>query len=290
MRSGRKKEREPQAMGWYINREWREAGIASLAAVRRAPDGRLVLAAFLVDVWCTGLKDAWGRVDMPPGELDRWLSRTRDAGMEMVSVDEALARRLVAGGVRFARQNGFRLPKHFERWIARAGGVGDLASADLADFGKDGKLLYVGTLADLRKRLIGCPVEEFLGRRDVDFIMGPAGGDPAGEDMEDLQESMERVHAQALRAVTQWCFVTGQRPHPRLAEALQIIFEAGLQTGNRPDGEPDYAHGAKSIGRTVEMAPAPESRQLAEAMHQLQQFMSQFPTPEAFCAAMATSE
>src|SRR5688500_13081211 len=45
----------------YVNADWREGGLASIHVLGRAPDGRLAYAAFLVDVWCIGLKDAFGQ-------------------------------------------------------------------------------------------------------------------------------------------------------------------------------------------------------------------------------------
>ena len=45
----------------YVNANWRETGMANLNVLGHAPGGRLALASFLVDVWCVGLKDAYGR-------------------------------------------------------------------------------------------------------------------------------------------------------------------------------------------------------------------------------------
>ncbi len=95
----------------YINGDWHEQGIGSLLVFRHMPDGSHVLGAFLIDFWCIGLKDAWGRLNLTNLEVDDALQRQRSSGMSIIRIEPAVARRLVAGAVRFSRQNGFRLPR-----------------------------------------------------------------------------------------------------------------------------------------------------------------------------------
>src|SRR4051812_43448910 len=53
----------------YVNANWRNQGMASVHVLGHAPGGRFGYAAFLVDNWCVGLKDAVGRADMTRGEF-----------------------------------------------------------------------------------------------------------------------------------------------------------------------------------------------------------------------------
>ena len=155
-----------------INAHWREDGLASIHVLRRIPGGGHASASFLVDTSCLGLKDAWGRLDTSYEEFNSGIIEGMSRTLEMGHADLELARRLVAGGIRFAYQNGFRLPPRFDRWTALLGDIGDWRTADLTDFGEGGRLRYVGTKEELKRRLVGCSVEEFLARDDVDFIMG----------------------------------------------------------------------------------------------------------------------
>ena len=171
----------------YINSNWEQTGLASIQVVRRNPAGGHALACFLVDILCAGLKDAWGNIDLMQEDIKLNLDRARE-NVELTRIDVETARRFIASGIRFARQNGFRLPAHFDRWTNVLGGVGDVANADLNGFGKDGKLLWVGSLEDLRSRLIGCTVEQFLARPDVEYIAEASAEELSGEELFDDEE------------------------------------------------------------------------------------------------------
>src|SRR5207248_7624217 len=84
--------------------------------------------------------------------------------------DVQTVRHVVAGAIRFASENGFRLPHKFERWTLLIGGVGDWHTADIREFGIGGKLRWCGPMHDLKKRLIRGSVDDFLQRPDVEFI------------------------------------------------------------------------------------------------------------------------
>jgi hypothetical protein len=161
-------------------------GIVSVFVLRPAPWGGHAAAGFLVDFWCLGLKDAWG--DLRADATD-WKERFRNEGPERVrfrTIELSEVRKMVAGGIRFAQMNGFRLPPKFDRW-ATAIGVERWADADVSGFGKDGGLLYVGALEDLSGRLVRESVEAFLARPGVHFL-SPVSPD---EEFEFLDEDEE---------------------------------------------------------------------------------------------------
>ncbi len=176
-----KKAAHGRQMAVWANADWRERGQASVFVLREKPGGGLAMAGFLVDLWCAGLKDAWGRLDVFREEFDEIVDRMgerMDDSMAEVPLAEAAG--IVAGGIRFAVRNGFRLPAHYTRWTAFLGPL-DPDHADLAHFGVEGgtNLRWVAPLEDLRRRLIGSTVEEFLARKDVEFVLGV--GDDLGE-------------------------------------------------------------------------------------------------------------
>jgi hypothetical protein len=180
----------------YINSNWQENGLATVQLIRRNPQGGHALAVFIIDIWCAGLKDAWGHLDLMQEELDGHLDRAQEE-VELTRIDVELARQLVAGAIRFARKNGFKLPPKYERWTNLLGGDLQIDTADLSRFGKDGKLLWVGPLDDLRDRLISCTAEQFCARPDVDFLaevspdeFGIENGEP-DEDDECDEESFQ---------------------------------------------------------------------------------------------------
>ena len=68
-------------------------------------------------------------------------------------------RKLVAGGIRFAQENHFRLPPEWQK-LAAAIGVTQWNDADLSQFRKEGKLWFVGEVDDLASAYLG-EVNEF---------------------------------------------------------------------------------------------------------------------------------
>src|SRR5258708_33453145 len=75
-----------------VNSDWRERGQASVFILRRS-GGQLALASFFVDLWCCGLKDAWGRFGVTREEYDQMLARM---GVRMDNVPLPAVARSVA--------------------------------------------------------------------------------------------------------------------------------------------------------------------------------------------------
>jgi len=296
----------------YCSQNWRDQGIASILVTKTLSGGGRVLGAFLVDFWCCGLKDAWGRLDVTAEEIEGALDRAEQDGTPMGQVDLDLVRRMVAGGIRFARQNGFRLPHKYERWAALIGVDTRDDGADLSLFGyqKRGKpLCYVGRMSDLRKRLVRSTPEEFLSRPDVDFILGDAGpfGDPDRDaDQEDEADSEElgdldedevdeqeiaaeladlqaQMHKQMLEKVRQWCFAIQIAPHPLLPEAIETMLASVMQVHGPADTDPDDPEVVDQAGRLldngVQMCEPARQAELCLAMAQLYAWMKTLKSP-----------
>ena len=219
----------------YINANWLESGMASIQVIRRNPAGGHAMAIFLVDVWCAGLKDASGRLDVMQEDIDFNLKRARE-NFELIRIDPEEARKLIAAGIRFSRQNGFRLPPHYDRWINLLGGVGDVAAADLSKFGKDGKLFWIGPLEDLQTRLIGSTVEDFLARPDVEMIAEVTedellGDEDEDEDEEDIDEESDKFN----RMVETWRQMLLMLAHNFAEEVKQRLTDRGAGIPDQTD-------------------------------------------------------
>lgn len=292
----------------YINEDWEESRIASILALRKVPGG-YALGAFLVDLTCLGLKDAWGRIDIGLAEFRDTLDRSRER-VAMVRIPPETAWKLVAGGVRWAKDHEFRLPPRYERWVSVLGRVADCASADVDEFGtEDGKMVYVGPLEDLRKRLLGCSLEEFIAREDVHYISPVDRGDlpdnidwdevefddeedvEGSEDDEDdeddfdsaeaaafqaeLETMVQSFHARMLDGVRQFLFSKSIQPHPHLAEAVELTIESVMQLPTLTD-----------VGESGE-SEEPSEQEIAAADANLERFLA-IETPESR-AALATA-
>jgi hypothetical protein len=290
----------------YINSDWRERGQAVVYVLRRA-GGTMAMAGFLVDLWCCGLKDAYGYFDILREEFDEQVERIperMDGSITRVDIAEAAA--VVAGGVRFARQNGFRLPRHYDRWLSFFGPdlAGRCKDADLSAFGVDGgrKIRYVGPMHDLRSRLVVSDADTFLSRPDAEFVTD-AGLDPFSEyddddhdddddddddddenDDEDddpdlLEEAglseedadfytnvIDRVSNQLLDSVRRWCIARQIAAHPRLDEAVPRWMAVSLVAMTAGPEGADILEGS---GHGGSRGDAIQKKLLAEALAQV---------------------
>lgn len=296
----------------YINKHWEEDGVADVLALRRLPGGGRAFGAFLIDLMCLGLKDAWGRIDISLAEFRDMLGKTRQT-VELISVPPQTAWRLVSGGVRWAQDNGFRLPPRYERWVSVLGNPADCASADTSDFGdEDGELIYVGRLDDLSRRLIGCTLEQFLARPDVHLAERTLDEeneqelneyeefmtDLAEEDDFELEEMLTSYRTKLLDKVRQFLFSKSIQPHPRLPDAIDLLTESVLQL-NPPEDDEEEGEDAideatdrtgDNIARFLQMSTPENAEELKAASEQLSLFMQQFKSPEELTTHIGLEE
>jgi hypothetical protein len=287
----------------WVNDRWEDQGMATLFVLGHTEGGRHAFAGFLIDVWCVGLKDVWGKAEIGRSEFMEELLKPWTQRMQSNKIDVAEARRLIAGGIRFARQNGFRLPAGWEKWASIFGDLGDIATADLTGFTKDGKLLYMGTGDFIRQNLIACTPEEFFSHPDHNWIAPPDDlpfswadvdeddelWDEADTDEEDDEEegvseeeaeaTLREVLGTTIHAVREWCATNGIEPHPRLEDAAAILLLNVLG-----QGLPDKNVSREAvIEQALEMEPQETREDLRAAIHQLGLCMGSYKTSaEAF--------
>ena len=305
----------------WITPDWREEGIALLEVLGHVGDGRCAFAAFLVDLWCVGLKDAFGRGDVSEAtfreeSLKRWIEQTNG-----VQIDPGTARRLVAGAIRFGRQNGFRLPPGWEKWVSIFGRdiFNELPSADLADFGVEGGLRYVGTADFLRQRLSGCTAEQFLARPEVQWI-GDADSSLYGSDleededriedeedieedeidvdeeqMEEMRRVLEEAASKLADATRTWCQEKNIPPQPLLDEAAFITVGTMvplLASKTEPEdvSDEELREGDRLLEAMVGSVSPDQRNALVAAAEQLRQCMREHGAARDIAEAAEAAE
>jgi len=293
-----------------VNDDQDEYGKASIYVLLKTPQGH-AMVSFLVDTWCLGLKDAFTELSMSVHDFEVTLpERGRDNGVEMISIEIPAVRRLVAGGIRFARENGFRLPRHYERAVALLGGIEetDIANADLSGFRRDGKLYWIGSMRELATRLVACSAEEFIARPDVQYICELGGaygigdepeweeidGDDDDDDFDDDEDGryddendddysfeeifpkiIDRVARNLMDAIRRWCFANNQIPHSQLELATKFMLIETLAVEAKPDKDGLLPH-QYIISKMIENDPN-LAQSLDAAILQVKEFMQTMP-------------
>lgn len=262
------------------------------------------IACFLIDRGVVGLKDAWTRLHIDRAGFDEVLASCRTGGFTMRRIDLADVRNWVAGAVRFAHDNGMRLPRDWTRTASLLGGVGDWTTADVSRFVME----FAGHPEDLRQRLIGQPFESYLQRTDIQFTfsddapyMDQATGeyvdDEDDEDFDDDEDAQvpggvaERIESLARRIApatmtladqTRAWLATQQQPaSPELPEAWTcIILASALTSVAVPD--PDSPAAAKLSTALLDELPLRNdpSRQpeISRAINQVLDHLDTDPT------------
>lgn len=281
-----------------VNKDWREHAEATILLARDVAPRRVTMAAFLVDTWAMGLKDAWGRTDISYSEFDEAIGRL-DEQLGVCPLNLGLARHLVYGGIKLARELGFRLPRRYERWTAVLGPLPQGESPDMSLFLCNGEIRLICSMRDLESRLVGTTPERFLARPDVHYILGDDDFTLLDDEDDEAFDAMAEFEQAMVDRVKQWCFANGQTPHPLLPHVVGAFSEALFQMMPDyldEDGEleslPDHVtpEVAERTASFLGMSFANDPQGCAAAMAQFDAFMESVGSPEALFEALGLGE
>lgn len=288
-----------------INRDWLDQGKATILLARGLNGCRLNVAAFLVDLWAMGLKDAWGRLELGVGEFEQSVRRMH--GLRMNSIDLDTARHIVYGGIRLACELGFRLPQRHERWTSILGPLARGVEPDRSLFLKNGRICLVGHMRELHERLTGCSADAFLGRPDVEFILSVDESDDPAELAIDLEFQDARggdspfMEGALSDEILRWCFAHRRVPHRLLPQAVDCLVDALLHSAGDSDDDWGYAANREPLAslhmhsdRLVRAAlpllraahPHEDPIELRRALCQAGEFVLSLGSPEAVMATL----
>lgn len=119
-----------------------DRGIGNLIIARRSPNGRIVMGAFLVDVFCLGVKNAlWKEVG--DAEYKAIVNKLAGSGGPNRNISPERFSKLVHCAVDYAQS--FGIPPHPDFLTTRhlMDGIDPSLCDDEFEFGKDGKPFYI---------------------------------------------------------------------------------------------------------------------------------------------------
>ena len=170
-----------------INPHWREAGHARVLVSRQKPSGRIAFGAFLVDLYCLGVKEVIADDDTPMSKYESLKPMVYMDG-DPVPCDPHLGHTVIYGAVNYARQLGFEPHEDFEE------GRGVLVPEQGIDvdlsvkFGKDGKPFYVQGPEDDVDHVLAT-LKKSVGEGNFGFISEADMG-VGVEDLDDMFETL----------------------------------------------------------------------------------------------------
>jgi hypothetical protein len=137
------KAREFPLHGCWIMEGWGETGITPVIVARAQEPNQIMFAAFIIDLYCLGIKDVYTRADYSLSRFERELPSLCGGAPEPISPE--LAHEIIYGAVEYAEKLGFQPHPDFKNQMA------DLMldppdthpRENNVSFGKDGKPLFI---------------------------------------------------------------------------------------------------------------------------------------------------
>ena len=180
-----------------------ESGVGTLIVARSLSGGRVGFAAFLLDLWCLGVKDGFYHV-RSASEFQEYVEHL-GAASPLEPIEPSEARRLLRSLVSYAASLGFPASSLYADLEPI---FGDTPLADTTfTFGKDGKPFYAVGPHDSQRRIrrILATLAAKLGEHGFDFIspFDAFDGDFDDEDDEDadFDEDGETIEGEVVEAV-----------------------------------------------------------------------------------------
>jgi hypothetical protein len=191
----------------YLNADWKEQGLARIVVTRSQENGKAMVGAFLVDIFCPGVKNTFCNEGLTRTQIEDELLPGFYQDEEPTRVGINYAKEIICGAVDYAKSLGFEPHPDFELSRHVLGTEEFSRTRSLKFGGPEGKPLYIAgpdddaatVLRKLRKRL-GENGFEFITpeddwetvEEDEDWEPGP--GSPVLSDATELLDSDLRTY------------------------------------------------------------------------------------------------
>ncbi|MFZ5831430.1 MAG: hypothetical protein ACOY3P_15200 [Planctomycetota bacterium] len=120
---------------------WDE-GMGQVILSRELPGQRVAFSNFLLDTYCLGVKNAMFK-NVTRGEYEEYVSRGLKARFRTQKLSPACARKLVEGGVEYARQLGFSPHPDYAKARLIFGQIDPTQCSQEFVYGRDGKPFFI---------------------------------------------------------------------------------------------------------------------------------------------------
>lgn len=181
----------------YITKNWKNSGEAHIIVARERGNGNFCVANFLVDTWCTGVKDAFGSINMTKEDLDILL----DKSFQMEECDYPTVHNIIYGAVEFAGEAD--IDPHPDYWLWQGALDEDNDDVPFIDieFGHDGKY-YLMTRKGSKESLLIPKLQKKLGDKFAYTIGFNPYGDEFYDEDDDEENSLKNISPEVLERLS----------------------------------------------------------------------------------------
>lgn len=127
-----------------LSEKWQEEGaIIQILVARQSPQGHIAVAAFLVDLGCLGVKNAFGRITEAPSEYKE-LRDGMASGQALIAADLNLVAKIIQEGIAYAQTLGFKPdPDYRQAMLVLGDADPDACPVEIPLGGPEGKPFFV---------------------------------------------------------------------------------------------------------------------------------------------------
>lgn len=126
----------------WLTKEWRDTmQIVQILIARRGPQGQIGAGAFVVDLGCLGVKNAYG-FQLSPTEYRAQLKKMK-SNQKMVKADLNLAAKILREAIAYADSLGFKPHRDYRQAAPILGDADPDACEEEIPLGHEGKPLYI---------------------------------------------------------------------------------------------------------------------------------------------------
>jgi hypothetical protein len=137
----------------FISEDWMEKGLATIFLTKKMPGGNYIMANYLVDVFCLGLKNTLYKFNISHAESMEILEKL-NSHENMIRAEISDIHNVIYGAIDFASELGFKPHKDFDltEYILNPDLITD--GIDEIEFGKNGMPLYIAGPYDNTKKIL----------------------------------------------------------------------------------------------------------------------------------------
>ena len=152
-----------------------QQGMGNVSFSRLMPDGRIALGMFLLDVFCLGVKGGFFSI-LERYEYDARI-RNWPGPERLLPMTPACFRKLVEGGVAYARDLGFEPHRDYDEAHQIFGDLETAGCTEHFEYGHEGKPLYISGPKETpaRAKAIVEQLRRRKGEGNFDFLMAVDG-------------------------------------------------------------------------------------------------------------------
>src|SRR6266567_6369077 len=156
----------------WISAEWQKdnPGLVEILVARQQPDGNICFGMFLIDKFCLGLKNTFGRVNYSHTRYENELHKTFFQDTGRAACPPELAHQMIYASIEYAAQFGFKPEKDFALTQYLLAPRGELEEPYQLTFGKNGKPFFVSGPRDNATRILK-QLEKTAGPGNYDYLV-----------------------------------------------------------------------------------------------------------------------